>query len=153
MTEVIEQSNRSEYMKNYRLRNKEKIAQLQKQYYENNKEKLKEDFREYYIKNRTQRRLLGKKHYEENKEIYLAYSRTRKSLLKKCTPEWLTQEIYDEIISIYKECKVISERTGIKHHVDHIIPLKGKTVCGLHVPWNLQIITAEENLKKGNKYE
>ena len=56
-----------------------------------------------------------------------------------------------QITKIYKNCLKISEQTGVQHHVDHIIPLKGKEVCGLHVPWNLQILTATENISKNNK--
>ena len=53
--------------------------------------------------------------------------------------------------NIYKKCKELNESTGILHHVDHILPLVNPNVCGLHVPWNLQIITATENMKKGNR--
>jgi len=56
-----------------------------------------------------------------------------------------------EIKSIYARARLISEWTGIPHHVDHVIPLKAKNCSGLHVPWNLQIITARENVRKRNR--
>ena len=56
-----------------------------------------------------------------------------------------------EIGAIYEEARRITAETGVLHVVDHIWPLKHPLCCGLHVPWNLQIITGVENDKKGNK--
>jgi len=68
------------------------------------------------------------------------------------TPPWLTQEHFQAIQAIYKQAKVLSDTTGVLHHVDHIVPLQGLNVSGLHVPWNLQVLTATDNLSKGNKF-
>jgi len=144
---------RKEYMREYRLKNKQRLKELNSRYYKENKETLKENFREYYIKTRDRRRELGKLHYEENKSFYLAYSKTRKATIKRSCPNSLSEDDYFQIKQIYLKCKEISENTGILHHVDHIVPLNGDAVSGLHVPWNLQILTAEENLRKSNKYE
>ena len=71
----------------------------------------------------------------------------------KQSPKWLTKEERKQIQDFYLRAKLLEKQTGIKHHVDHIIPLQGRKVSGLHVPWNLQILTQDENLKKHNKHE
>lgn len=75
----------------------------------------------------------------------------RRAAKFNATPEWLTKKQLLEIEEFYIEAVRLTKETGIKHQVDHKEPLQSKDVCGLHVPWNLQILTAEENIRKGNK--
>jgi len=69
------------------------------------------------------------------------------------TPKWLEDHHKAHIKRTYKLARFMTEVTGESYHVDHIIPLKGKNVCGLHVPENLQVMPARLNLKKSNKLE
>lgn len=82
------------------------------------------------------------------KVIANAYKRTE--ALKQRVPSWLTDDHWREINVLYLTARKKTEETGIVHHVDHIFPLRGKTVNGLHVPWNLQVLTRDENLRKTN---
>lgn len=67
------------------------------------------------------------------------------------TPFWLTSIQKAQIQEFYDIAVAKTMQTGVAHQVDHIHPLQGKAVCGLHVPWNLQVITASENAGKSNK--
>lgn len=66
---------------------------------------------------------------------------------KRATPLWADM---DAMRAIYKEAKRLTRETGELHVVDHIVPKIGKTVCGLHVHWNLQVIHWLPNAQKGN---
>jgi hypothetical protein len=77
----------------------------------------------------------------------------RRTLKLKRTPLWLTKEHFNEILKVYELAKTLQKKYNVPYHVDHIVPLQGKTVSGLHVPWNLRAIPAKENLVKSNKTE
>jgi 5-methylcytosine-specific restriction endonuclease McrA len=66
------------------------------------------------------------------------------------TPKWLNDGHLFEIESVYNYCSAL-RRIGLNYHVDHIVPLQGKIISGLHLPWNLQVLPAKINWVKGNK--
>lgn len=81
---------------------------------------------------------------------YLSYHRLR-NIHKQCAkPLWASDEA---IAAIYEESKRRTLETGIPHCVDHVIPLRGRLVCGLHVETNLQVLTVSENARKQNKFQ
>jgi len=68
----------------------------------------------------------------------------------EATPPWLTEEMESQIAEKYRQAQAITQETGIPHEVDHVVPLQGRLVRGLHVPWNLRVISAEKNRAKSN---
>lgn len=85
----------------------------------------------------------------ENPEKVNYMTSLRRAKRKKATPEWAD---LDRIKHTYAHCNWLNKIFNLNLHVDHIIPLSGKNVCGLHVHTNLQILPAEENMKKSNSF-
>lgn len=86
-------------------------------------------------------------------EARLEMAKARRAALANATPSWLTPEEKVEICALYDAARALSRDTGVPHEVDHIVPLQGRDVCGLHVPWNLRAITAAQNRRKGRSYQ
>jgi 5-methylcytosine-specific restriction endonuclease McrA len=88
---------------------------------------------------------------KENASIIANNAATRRAKKLQATPIWLTTEQKEQIKLIYAEANRLTKSTNIAYHVDHIVPLNNDTVCGLHVPWNLQVLKAVDNIVKSNK--
>lgn len=71
---------------------------------------------------------------------------------KRATPKWLNWFHRAQIEEFYELAAAKSVQTGVEHHVDHVVPIKGKKVCGLNVPWNLQLLSAKDNMRKHAKF-
>lgn len=139
---------RREYNAAYHAANRERERERARQYRTDNAERAAESVRKYQSVNRDRVLAVAAVWREKNVGRLRAYVAARRACRIQRTPSWADR---DAIRAIYAECQRISEATGILHHVDHIIPLKGKNVCGLHVETNLQILTASENSRKNNK--
>lgn len=75
----------------------------------------------------------------------------RRAQKHSATPTWLTQEHHEQMQALYAEALKLAAQTGVEHQVDHIYPLRSDVVCGLHVPWNLRVVTSSENQSKSNR--
>lgn len=149
----------------YRKKNADKKRASDRAYREANREAVLEKKREYYARTLEARRSAAKKWREANPDkpkaglarfrkanphkinAWAALRRARKTQAKlMLKPEHVAQ-----MERLYARARELTAETGVRHEVDHIHPLVGPNFSGLHVPWNLQILTSYDNKRKGNK--
>jgi hypothetical protein len=138
---------RAEYFKEY---NKSEAGQkAKKQYYERNRDVV---IARAFARPTVEKTAAKQRYKEANPDLYKELVSLRRRRFRDATPKWLSPEQRMEIRLKYRLAIEMSRATGIRHAVDHEVPIQGEDVCGLHVPWNLRVITQEENLKKSNKH-
>jgi hypothetical protein len=134
----------------WRTENAEHYKKKKRQYLDREDTQLaaRKRTRRWVEENPERKREQDKKFAEENRGLVNSYKSARRARMRKAIPPWQTEQDKILIRQIYDECDRISKETGIRHEVDHIVPLWGKVVTGLHVPNNLRIITAKENNRR-----
>ena len=138
---------RAEYFAEY---NKSDAGQAaKKRYYENNAALVKT---KALGRSNEQRQMYRKAWKLRHPDEVKASTKHRRDKHKQATPPWLTAEHKNQIRQLYLDAMAATRVTGVAYVVDHVVPLRGEGVCGLHVPWNLRVVTREENLKKSNKH-
>lgn len=169
---------RREYMREWAAKNPEVKKQRAADWYKNNREEIIERVRANYHKdldksrqrardyaeahkkeasartklwteqNAERKKASDKRWKENNPAHYHSLKAKYRAARRQACPPWVDEAHMARIHEIYNLRREISERTGVVHEVDHIVPLQGKTVCGLHVWWNLRVIPREENNRR-----
>ena len=124
----------SAYMALYRATMREAISAMNAAYRQINGEIMNERTREWR---------------KRNPAAYRASKAARRAAELRATPPWASHEL---IAKVYEAAAELEQSTGVKHHVDHEIPLRHPLVCGLHAHFNLRPMTAIDNMKKSNEF-
>ena len=109
-------------------------------------------YKDYVAQNKNKIRKISSRWQKNNKGKANAVTAKRHAAKMQRTPPWLSKQQLNEIKDFYVMAAELETIFPWKQWVDHIVPMQGKTVSGLHVPWNLQILPSRENISKGNRF-
>ena len=146
------------YREKHKEKNKEYFRQYQKERKKDEEYRKKENERTLawyhanFEKNKDKKNARNRAWRANNKGIINFHTNKRYTAKKQRLPIWLTKENELQIKAMYMLASFLNKSTGVQWHVDHIIPLQGKNVSGLHVPENLQVIQGSLNNRKSNKF-
>lgn len=129
--------------------NPERALSFGRKYRAGNPEKENERAKRYRSLNAASLKESQRRYHEEHPELKITWDAARRAQKLLAMPAWADR---DAIAAVYREARKRTKDTGIEWHVDHVVPLNNKLVCGLHVACNLQIITAVENMTKHNRF-
>ena len=137
----LDEDKKNQIIKKATIRNQNNPDEHKKaseKYRKNNPEKIKET---------------NRKDRKTHPDRVNAHTANRRAKREKALPDWLSKKAYEKIDDIFCDREKIQNKTGVEYEVDHIMPIDWETskCCGLHVPWNLEVITRRANRKKGNK--
>lgn len=130
----------------WRDRNPDKLAAVQARWYAKHKTNLSVKRAACRVQKAEQLNARQREYYVNNKHVFRANEAKYRARKLQATPLWAD---YDKIKAVYAEAQSYAA-LGLDVHVDHIVPLRGRTVCGLHVHNNLRVILAPDNLGKSN---
>ena len=131
--------------------NPDSFAKSRKKYYEKNKSSMLKKHTEWSQKNPEKVRAYSANWRRKNNPVIAMHANKRRASKIQATPPWINEPDIQHMKDFYEAALQFRIYTGKFYEVDHIIPLMGETVCGLHVPWNMQIIEEKQNRSKKNK--
>ena len=133
----------------YKKRNRARYNEISRRGYERRKALVLDRQRAYYQTIKERKAEYAKQYYAENKSDYTSRVAKRRAATLRATPPWANTAL---ITLFYTTRQYLTEDTGFDWHVDHIVPLQGRNVCGLHAHFNLRVIPAKDNLSKSNRF-
>ena len=140
-----------DYKSKWRSNNKERNSEYNRDWYSKNIDQQSKKAAENYLTKRDHILLVSSFWASKNRDKKNVAAARRRAAELKATPSWLTKKDILDIRSKYAMATWLTNTVMIPYHVDHVIPLCGKQVCGFHVPWNLSVVRGFDNLKKSNK--
>lgn len=151
-----------EYQAQYKIENRELVLERKrvygykvrktKEWKDKHSEKRRIQAKDWRARNLERVRQYNKKYKKENTDLCVAIA-NRRTAGKRSSAIRLSSEENTRFLDLYKKAKSMNKEKPRSYNVDHIIPLKHPNICGLHVPWNAQILTQEENFSKRNKWD